>query len=199
MHPCPRSGKEACHARDSCSRRPFFRPPVLRFRQPSRGRQAARTPLARKVGRPASRQAARGQPPAGEAEHDILFQKFFKSVGPRTYAAQVKRASNGNHYLVLMEGKRDEANGEVRKTRLFVYSEDFVEFFRLVKSAAEFIKANPVPPEVAAKREKFWAKQAAGAKPRPPRRAMQPRPASARAKLKVCGTRARCTEISGAR
>ena len=103
----------------------------------------------------------------GEAEHEILFQKFFKSVGPRTYAAQVKRASNGNHYLVLMEGKRDES-GEVRKTRLFVYSEDFVEFFRLIKSAAEFIKSNPLPPDVLAKREKFWAKQAIGAKPAAP-------------------------------
>ena len=87
-----------------------------------------------------------GSPPKrDEAEHEILFQKFFKSVGPRTYAAQVKRADNGNHYLVLTEGKRDEATGEVRKTRLFVFSEDFVEFFRLIKSAAEFIKANPVP------------------------------------------------------
>ena len=94
-------------------------------------------------------------------DHEILFQKFFKSVGPRTYAAQLKRATNGNHYLVLMEGKRDEETGEVRKTRLFVYSEDFVEFFRLVKSTAEFIKANPVPEDVRRKREKFWQKQQA--------------------------------------
>ena len=71
----------------------------------------------------------------------------------------MKRATNGNHYLVLMEGKRDDATGEVRKTRLFVYSEDFVEFFRLVKSAAEFIKANPVPEEMRVKREKFWQRQ----------------------------------------
>jgi hypothetical protein len=80
-------------------------------------------------------------------------------VGPRTYAAQVKRAKNGNHYLVLMEGKRDEGSGDVRKTRLFVYSEDFVEFFRLIKSAAEFIKQHPLPDEVREKREQFWARQ----------------------------------------
>jgi hypothetical protein len=89
-------------------------------------------------------------------EHEILFQKFFKSVGPRTYAAQVKRASNGNHYLVLLEGKRDDSTGEVRKTRLFIYSEDFVEFFRLLKSAGEFIKANPLPEDARRKRDAYW-------------------------------------------
>lgn len=111
---------------------------------------------------PGGGKPARGPRPA-PADHEILFQKFFKSVGPRTYAAQVKRATNGNHYLVMTEGKRDEKTDEVRKTRLFVYSEDFVEFFRLVKSAAEFVKANPVPEDVRRKREKFWGKQRAGA------------------------------------
>lgn len=101
-----------------------------------------------------------GAPSASE-DHEILFQKFFKSVGPRTYAAQVKRAKNGNHYVVLMEGKRDEASGDVRKIRLFIYSEDFVEFFRLIKSTAEFIKQHPLPDEMRKKRERFWAKQAA--------------------------------------
>src|SRR4051812_11312281 len=98
-----------------------------------------------------------------ESEHEILFQKFFKSVGPRTYAAQVKKARNGNHYVVLMEGKRDDKTDEVRKTRLFVYSEDFVEFFRLIKSAAEFIKTHPMPKGMQARREKFWTKRAAAA------------------------------------
>jgi len=92
------------------------------------------------------------------ADHEILFQNYFKSVGPRTYAAQVKKAGNGNHYLVLTEGKRDEKTNEVRKTRLFVYSEDFVEFFKMIKGAAEFIKANPVPDYVKRKREEYWAK-----------------------------------------
>ena len=45
-------------------------------------------------------------------EHEIMFQNWFKSVGPRTYAAQVKKAKNGNHFLVLTEGKRDEKTGE---------------------------------------------------------------------------------------
>jgi hypothetical protein len=92
-------------------------------------------------------------------EQKILFQKFFKSVGPRTYAAQVKEANNGNHFLVLTEGKRDDATGEVRKTRLFVFSEDFAEFFDLLEQAARFIKAHPVPEEVEQRRRRFWKRK----------------------------------------
>jgi hypothetical protein len=62
------------------------------------------------------------QAPAPKSEAKILFQRYFKSVGPRTYAAQVKQAGNGNHFLVLTEGKRDDSSGEVRKTRLFIFS-----------------------------------------------------------------------------
>lgn len=116
-----------------------------------------RRPSTRLRSKPAGKSSS-GRPAAAD-DHEILFQKFFKSVGPRTYAAQVKRARNGNHYLVLMEGKRDESSEEIRKTRLFIYSEDFVEFFRLAKSAAEFIKANPLPDAVRRKREQFWSRQ----------------------------------------
>jgi hypothetical protein len=101
----------------------------------------------------------RSRKPAGpKPEPVILFQQFFKSVGPRTYAAQLKRAANGNHFLVLTEGKRDEKTNELRKSRLFIYSEDFVEFFKLMKASAEFVKANPVSAAVVAKRKAVWAK-----------------------------------------
>ena len=114
-----------------------------------------------------SRPAAKPSAPPGEQK--ILFQKFFKSVGPRTYAAQVKEANNGNHFLVVTEGKRDDATGEVRKTRLFVFSEDFAEFFDLLEQTARFIKAHPVPPEVEQRRRRIWAKKndKAGALPAP--------------------------------
>lgn len=106
---------------------------------------------------------------AGEkAEHEILFQQYFKSACPeKTYAAQLKRAANGNHYLVLTEGKRLDS-GEVRKTRLFVYSEDFVEYFKLLQATVLFIRANPVPDEVKKKRDRYWAKKAQETPP-PPR------------------------------
>lgn len=94
-----------------------------------------------------------------KVEPKILFQTFFKSVGPRTYAAQVKEAGNGNHFIVLTEGKRDDKTGEVKKCRLFVYSEDFAAFFRMLKETADHVKANPVPAEVKAKRARYWQKQ----------------------------------------
>jgi hypothetical protein len=97
---------------------------------------------------------------SAKAEPKILFQDFFKSVGPRTYAAQVKQAGNGNHFLVLTEGKRDEKTGDIRKTRLFVFSEDFDAFFKLVERASAHIKSHPVPIEVRKKRQNFWAKKA---------------------------------------
>jgi hypothetical protein len=109
-------------------------------------------------GSPASAARSAGPKP----EHEILFQQYFKSVNPaKTYAAQLKRAGNGNHYLVLTEGKRDESTGEVRKTRVFIYSEDFKEYFKMLQAAAVFIRNNPVPDEVKRKRNRFWAKQAA--------------------------------------
>ncbi len=98
---------------------------------------------------------------ADKPEPEILFQKYFKSVGPRTYAAQLKRAANGNQFLVLTEGKRDEKSDDVRKTRLFVWSEDFVAFFRMLHETAKYIRENPLPEEIRQKREKYWAKQAA--------------------------------------
>jgi hypothetical protein len=144
---------------------------------------------ARRSGNRSSSSAGRG-PAAEKKEPAILFQQFFKSVGPRTYVAQVKQANNGNHFLVLTEGKRDEKTAEVRKTRLFVYSEDFPAFFRLVKAAAEFIKVHPVDPKVVAKREKYWAKQddGRGAPPRPVEERSMPAPTPATPPQSVADT-----------
>ncbi len=106
---------------------------------------------------PAQRKSSTQTGPKPEPK--ILFQKYFKSVGPRTYAAQVKEAGNGNHFLVLTEGKRDDKTGDLRRISLLVFSEDFPAFFELVEQAQQFIAANPVPQEVRKKREEFWSKQ----------------------------------------
>jgi hypothetical protein len=123
----------------------------------NRGAQAAASGRPSPASRPATRDANRPPDP-------ILFQQFFKSVGPRTYVAQVKTAGNGNPYLVLTEGKRDDATGEVRKTRLFVFSEDFDAFLALLRDTAAWLRAHPVPEDIRRKRERFWAKQAESAK-----------------------------------
>ena len=101
----------------------------------------------------------------------------------KTYAAQLKRANNGNHYLVLTEGKRDNTSGDVWKTRLFIYSEDFGEFFKLLQATAVFIRANPVPDEVKKKRTRFWAKKTAESATQPktdPNGPTSPQPTPAR-------------------
>ena len=100
-----------------------------------------------------------------KAEPKIIHQTFFKSVGPRTYAAQLKEIANGNHLLVLTEGKRDEQTNEVRKTRLFVYAEDFPELFKMLDDAKAFIDAHPVSKVAKAKRQKFWERHNQTARP----------------------------------
>src|SRR5688500_15463572 len=100
-------------------------------------------PASTRPARPASGPDQKPKP-----EPVILFQNYFKSVGPRTYAAQVKEAANGNHLLVRTEGKREDGSVEVNKTRLFVFSEDFPAFFRMLHETAQFIRANPVSDEV---------------------------------------------------
>ena len=71
----------------------------------------------RQRARPPFTPGRNGKPPKQDKPEDVvLFQKWFKSVGPRTYAAQVKRAGNGNHFLVLTEGKRDPQTNELRKS-----------------------------------------------------------------------------------
>ena len=107
---------------------------------------------------PATTSSAGGK---GKEESKILFQKYFKSVGPRTYAAQLKEAGNGNHFLVLTEGKRDPETNEVKKLKLFVYSEDFPAYFRMLHETAQFIKAHPVPQEIKMRRMRYWAKKEA--------------------------------------
>ena len=72
-------------------------------------------------------------------DHPVLFQQFFKS-GSRTYAAQVKQASNGKPFLVLTEGKRDPKTNDVKKSKLFVFCEDLTEFFRLLQETATFLR-----------------------------------------------------------
>ena len=66
-------------------------------------------------------------------------------------------AANGNHFLVLIEGKRDEASGEVKKSKIFVFSEDFGMFFRMLHETAQFIKAHPVLAYIArVGKEVYW-------------------------------------------
>ena len=98
---------------------------------------------------------------AAAKEPKVLFQKHFKSVGPRNYAAHVKENDKGNQFLVLTETKRDPATGEIKKTKVFVYSEDFGQYFRMLHETAQFIKSHPVSDDVKLKRQRYWARKEA--------------------------------------
>jgi hypothetical protein len=157
-------------------------PPVSapRRKAPSSGGPRFARPGSGNRPRPRSGASPGAGPGTDKAEHEILFQTYFKSVGPRTYAAQIKKASNENQYLVLTEGRRDEKTGEVRKARLFVYSEDFTAFFRMLQETAQHLRANPVPEEVKQRRARFWAKKESGKESgRSPEPATPPAPGSA--------------------
>ena len=57
-----------------------------------------------KSARKSNPQKADPQKSGARPEPRILYQTYFKSVGTRTYAAQVKEASNGNHFITLTSG-----------------------------------------------------------------------------------------------
>lgn len=97
---------------------------------------------------------------ASESEDVVLFQKYFKSLGPRAYAAQIKRAPNGNHCLVLIESKRDAETHEIKKSKVLIWSEDLASFFKMMQETLHFHKANPVPEEIRKRRERYWQKRA---------------------------------------
>jgi hypothetical protein len=110
--------------------------------------------------RPApARASSNGKPNGSKPEAPILFQKYFKSDGDRTYAAQVKEARTGNHFLVLTDGHRDKKTGELRKSMVFLFSEDFPAFFRMLHETAQFIRENPVPHEVRERRAQYLKKR----------------------------------------
>jgi hypothetical protein len=90
---------------------------------------------------------------------EILYQKYFKSAGPRTYAVQVSRARNDNQFITLIEGRRDPETNEVRKTRLLVFSEDYVEFFHLMHEVAVWVREHPLPEDFRERRRQYWSKK----------------------------------------
>ena len=126
---------------------------------------------------------------AAAKEPKVLFQKHFKSIGTRTFAAQVKENDKGNHFLVLTESKRDPVSGETKKSKVFVYSEDFAQYFRMLHETAQFIKGHPVSDEVKIKRQRYWARKEAeqAAASRVPPRVAAAAPATPVRPAKVVG------------
>ena len=73
-------------------------------------------------------------------ERPVLYQKHFKS-GSRTYATQIKVATNGKRYLVLAENVRDDATQEIKKHQIHVFDRDLKEYFAMLQETVLFLRS----------------------------------------------------------
>jgi hypothetical protein len=78
-----------------------------------------------------------------KAEPQIVKTWAFDSVGNRKYAVQIKKASNGNPCLKLVEGVPQE-DGTYRKFSLTIWSEDFHKLFETLEQVKVFMAQNNI-------------------------------------------------------
>lgn len=67
----------------------------------------------------------------------------FDSVGPKKYAIQLKKASNGNPYLKFTEGSPQD-DGSFRKFSITVWSEDFRVMFQHFDQVRAYMNENKI-------------------------------------------------------
>lgn len=67
----------------------------------------------------------------------------FESAGPRKYAIQIQKASNGNPCVRLVEGV-PQPDGTYRKFNLTIWSEDFQAFFNALDEMRNYIRDNAI-------------------------------------------------------
>lgn len=101
---------------------------------------------------PASSSASRRQGPprrsGGSADkprppQEVVKTMAFDSVGNRKYALQIRKASNGNPCLKIVEGV-PQADGSFRKFDLTVWSEDWPRLFETLDAMRAFISENGI-------------------------------------------------------
>lgn len=73
-------------------------------------------------------QATRSSRDRKPPQRETLGTWAFDSVGPKKYALQLQKASNGNPCLRIVEG-REQKDGSYKKFDLTIWSEDFEKFF----------------------------------------------------------------------
>jgi hypothetical protein len=87
--------------------------------------------IATRIARPG---ATRPNSPGGEA----LKTWAFDSIGPRKYAVQIRKASNGNPCLKIVEGV-PQGDGTFRKFNLTIWSEDFERLFAVLDEVRAYM------------------------------------------------------------
>ncbi|MBQ7823110.1 MAG: DUF3276 family protein, partial [Bacteroidaceae bacterium] len=86
-----------------------------------------------------------------KTENDIIFSKTIKA-GKRIYYLDVKENRKGELFLVITESKQitvnsgDKQEQVFEKHKIFLYREDFNNFFESLAQIVEYIeKNNPTP------------------------------------------------------
>ena len=82
----------------------------------------------------------RAKPP-----QEIIKTWAFDSVGTRKYALQIKKASNGNPCLKIVEGVPSKNNdGTYHKFDITIWSEDFERMFAMLDEARAYMKEHNI-------------------------------------------------------
>jgi hypothetical protein len=74
---------------------------------------------------------------------EVIKTWAFDSVGNRKYALQIRKASNGNPCLKIVEGV-PQADGTFRKFDLTVWSEDWPRLFDNIDAVRAFVAENNI-------------------------------------------------------
>jgi hypothetical protein len=142
------------------------------------------TPAAQRAAKPAApsprSSAARaagsaGKPPSKPPiKREIVKTWAFDSVGPRKYAMQIQRASNGNPLLLIVEGKPQE-DGTFRRISVYVWSEDFEKLFATLDEVRAYMREHDIKTPAGHKydpnaKAKWSGKRSGGAIASAPRR-----------------------------
>ena len=83
------------------------------------------------------------QSPKPKPKQEVVKTWAFDSVGNRKYAVQIKKASNGNPCVKIVEGV-PAANGTFHKFDITIWSEDFARLFATLDEVRAFITENGI-------------------------------------------------------
>ncbi len=86
--------------------------------------------------------ASKRQPPGPPGEAVKTWS--FDSVGNRKYAVQIRKASNGNPCLRLVEGVPSKDGGEYRKFNITIWSEDFESLWKTLDEARAYMAEHDI-------------------------------------------------------
>ena len=76
-------------------------------------------------------------------QQEVVKTWAFDSVGNRKYALQIRKASNGNPCIKIVEGV-PQADGTFRKFDLTIWSEDWPRLFETIDSLRAFVQENNI-------------------------------------------------------